>query len=261
MEKQVDWGAGKPGEEDPLLSSQSDTEAFYGRLNQAREFSRRAMDSAIRADSKETAALWQVNGALREAEFGLPAAAKQDATAALTLAPGRDIKVIAALTFARAGDTARARSLMEELQKSDPLNTVLKLYWMPIIQAAIALSQNQPDGALQDLQAVLPYELGTPPPFQLGTLYPAYLRGETYLQMRQGAQAAAEFQKLLDHRGIVLNFPLGALAHLELGRAYALSGDSAKAKTAYQDFLNLWKDADPDLPVLKQAKAEYAKLG
>jgi len=260
MEKQVAWGAGKPGDEDPLLSEQSDTEAYYGHLKQAREYSRRAMDSAIRADSKETAALWQANAALREAEFGEAAAAKQDAAAALTLAPGRDIKVVAALAAARSGDMARAKVLVVELEKSDPLNTVLKLYWLPTIQAAIALAQNQTDAALQNLQAVAPYESGAPPPFQLGTMYPVFLRGEAYLQMHRGSDAAAEFEKFLDHRGIALNFPLAALAHLELGRAYAMAGDTAKAKSAYQDFLNLWKDADPDIPILKQAKSQYAKL-
>jgi tetratricopeptide (TPR) repeat protein len=260
MEKQVAWGAGKPGDEDPLLSVQSDTEAYYGRLNRAREFSRRAMDSAIRADSKETAALWQVNAALREAEFGNAATAKQDAAGALALAPGRDIKVVAALTAARAGDTTRAKALEEELQRSDPLNTMLKLYWLPTIQTAIALGQNQPEAAIQSLQAAVPYELGGPPPFQLGTMYPAFLRGGAYLQMHKGAEAAAEFHKFLDHRGIVLNFPLGALAHLGLGRAYAMTGDTAKARAAYKDFLTLWTDADPEIPLLKEAKAEYAKL-
>jgi predicted Zn-dependent protease len=260
MAKQVSWGAGKPGEEDPLLSTQSDTEAYYGRLNAAREFSRRAIDSAIRADSKETAALWQANAALREAEFGNTAAAKQDAASALALAPGRDIKVLAALTAARAGDIARAKTLTDELQKSDPLNTVLKIYWLPTIQAAIALAQNQPEAAIQNLQAAAPYELGTPPPFQIGTMYPTFLRGEAYLRIHRGNDAAPEYQKFLDHRGVVLNFPLGALARLDLSRAYAMAGDTAKAKAAYQDFFALWKEADPDIPILKQAKAEYAKL-
>jgi eukaryotic-like serine/threonine-protein kinase len=260
MAKQVAWGAGKPADEDPLLSTQSDTEAYYGRLSRAREFSRRAMDSAVRADSKETAALWQVSAALREAEFGNSTTGEQDAAGALALARGRDIKVVAALTAARVGDTTRARALVEELQKSDPLNTMLKLYWLPTIQAAIALGQNQPDVAIQSLQAAGPYELGGPPPFQMGTMYPAFLRGDSYLQIHRGTDAVAEFQKLLDHRGIVLNFPLGALAHLGLGRAYAMSGDTAKAKSAYSDFLTLWKDADHDIPILKQAKAEYAKL-
>src|SRR3989442_193383 len=260
MEQQLVWGGGKPGAEDPLLSAQSDTEAYYGRLAKARDFSRRAVDSAVRADSKETAALWQVNAALREAEFGNVAAAKQGVTAALALAPGRDVKVLAALTLARVGDAARAKAMVQALEKSDPLNTVLKLYWLPTLKAAIELNSGNSAQALVFLEAAAPYELGEPPPTQEGTLYPVYLRGQAQLVAHNGTAAAAEFQKFLNHRGIVLNFPLGALAHLGLARAYALSGDTAKAKSAYQDFFSQWKDADPDIPILKQAKSEYAKL-
>jgi eukaryotic-like serine/threonine-protein kinase len=260
MEQQLSWGAGKPGAEDPLLSAQSDTDAYYGRLTNARDFSRRAVDSAIRADSKETAALWQVNAALREAEFGNGGAAKHDVSAALALAPGRDIKVLAALALARVGDSARARAMVEELERSNPTNTVLKLYWLPTLKAAIEVDSSHAAQALESLEAAAPYELGEPPPTQEGTLYPAYLRGEGYLLARQGQAAATEFQKLIGHRGIVINFPTGALAHLQLGRAYAMSGNTAKARSAYQDFLTLWKDADPDIPILKEAKAEYAKL-
>src|SRR5437870_7128525 len=260
MEQQLAWGAGKPGAEDLLLSAQSDTEAYYGRLAKARDFSRRAVDSAVRADSKETAALWQVNAALREAEFGNAAPAKQGVAAALALAPGRDVKVLAALTLARVGEAARAKAMVQALEKSDPLNTVLKLYWLPTLKAAIELNAGNSDQALIFLEAAAPYELGVPPPTLEGTLYPAYLRGQTYLLARQGQAAATEFEKFLDHRGIVLNFPLAALAHLQLGRAYAMNSDTAKAKSAYQDFLTLWKDADPDIPILKEAKAEYAKL-
>jgi Tfp pilus assembly protein PilF len=260
MVQQLAWGAGKPGVEDLLLSAQSDTEAYYGRLTKARDYSRRAVDSAVRADSKETAALWQVNAAVREAEFGNVAAAKQDVGAALALAPGRDVKVLSALALARVGDVARAKAMVEQLENSDPLNTVLKLYWLPTLKAAIELHGGNSAQALLSVEAAAPYELGGPPPIQEGTLYPAYLRGEAYLAAHNGTAAATEFQKFIDHRGIVINFPLGALAHLGLARAYALSGDTAKAKTAYQDFLTLWKEADPDIPILKEAKAEYAKL-
>jgi serine/threonine protein kinase/Flp pilus assembly protein TadD len=260
MEQQLAWGVGRPGVEDPLLSAQSDTEAYYGRLTKARDLSRRAVDSAVRADSKETAALWQVNGALREAEFGNLVAAKQGVTSALALVPGRDVKVLAALTLARVGDTGRAKTMVGQLEKSDPLNTVLKLYWLPTLKAAIELHDNNPGQALVFLEAAAPYELGEPPPTIEGTLYPAYLRGQAHLALHNGRAAAAEFQKFLDHLGIVLNFPLGALAHLQLGKAYAMAGDSAKARSAYQDFFTLWKDADPDIPILKEAKAEYAKL-
>jgi tetratricopeptide (TPR) repeat protein/predicted Ser/Thr protein kinase len=260
MEQQVAWSAGKPGDEDLLLSAQSDTEAYYGRLGKARDFSRRAVDSAVRADSKETAALWEVNAALREAEFGNTQAAQKDASTALALASGRDVKVLAALTLARSGDATRAKAMVQDLEKSDPSNTVLKLYWLPTLHAAIQLNDTNFAQALLSLEAAAPYELGGPAPYQQGTIYPAYLRGQVQLAAHNGTAAAAEFEKFLDHRGIVLNFPTGALAHLQLGRAYAMQGDAAKARTAYQDFFALWKDADPDIPILKEAKAEFAKL-
>src|SRR5438132_1097562 len=174
LERQLAWAAGKPGSEDILLSFQSDTEAYYGRLVKARDFSRRAVDAAVRNDSRETAALWQVNAALREAEVGNTAAAKQDVAAAVTLSPGRDGKMFATLTLARVGETARAKAIVEELQKSYPSQTVLKVYWLPTIKAAIELNANNPTQALVFLEAAAPYELGKPPQFQLGTLYPVY---------------------------------------------------------------------------------------
>jgi serine/threonine protein kinase/tetratricopeptide (TPR) repeat protein len=260
MERQVEWAAGKPGDEDILLSMQSDTEAYYGRLVKARDYSRRAVDSAVRNDSKETAALWQVSAALREAEFGNSAVAKQDVAAALALAPGRDVKLLAALTLARIGENAGAKVSEEELEKNYPSFTVLKVYWLPTINAAMELNANNSTQAMVDLEAAAPYELGGPPPSQTVTMYPVYIRGQAQLVAHNGAAAATEFQKFLDHRALTLNYPLGALAHLGLARAYALSGDTAKAKTAYNDFFTLWKDADPDIPILQQAKAEYAKL-
>jgi tetratricopeptide (TPR) repeat protein len=166
--------------------------------------------------------------------------------------------VLSALVLARSGENAQSRTILEALQRSDPTNTYLKVYWFPVIEASIAMAQQAPDQAIVALEPSLPYELGGPPP---GTaMYPAYIRGLAYLAQRNGSAAAAEFQKFLDHPGIVQNFLLGSLAHLQLGRAYAISGDTAKAKTAYKDFLTLWKDADPDIPILKQAKAEYEKL-
>jgi eukaryotic-like serine/threonine-protein kinase len=258
MEQQVAWGAGKPGDEDQLLSTQSDTEAYYGRLSKARDYSRRAVDSAVRADSKETSALWQANAALREAEWGDTASAKQGVKAALALSPGRDVKEVAALALARIGDTPQATALVGELQKSYASNALLKLYWLPTINAAIELNQGNSSQALVSLEAAAPYELQTGT--TINYLYPAYVRGQAYLLAHNGTAAAAEFQKLLDHRGIVLNFVTGSLAHLQLGRACAMAGDTTKAKSAYQDFFTLWKDADPDIPILKEAKAEYAKL-
>jgi tetratricopeptide (TPR) repeat protein len=259
MEQQLAWGSGKPGDEDPLLSTHSDTEAYYGRMNKARDFSRRAVDSAKRADSKESAALWQANAALREAELGNAAAAKQGAAAALALSEGRDVKVAAALALAHAGDGGRAKALADELAKTYPTNTMLKIYWLPTINAAIELDKGNSSQALLDLEAAAPYELGQAGTF-VNYVYPANVRGQVYLQTHNGAAAAAEFQKLLDHRGIVGNFVTGPLAHLQIGRAYAMAGDSTKAKAAYQEFLTIWKDADPDIPILKDAKAEYAKL-
>ena len=259
MEQQVAWAAGKPGDEDVLLSMQSDTEAYYGRVTKARDFSRRAVDSAIRADSNETAAMWQLNAALREAELGNTAYSKQGVTAALALSPGRDVKLFAALTLARSGDARRAKALADELEKSYPTDTMMKLYWLPTINAAIELNRGNPSQALEYLEGAAPYELGTADTF-INYLYPAYVRGQAYLRMHKGTAAAAEFQKMLDHRGIVQNFVTGSLAHVQIGRAYAIAGDTAKAKAAYQDFFNLWKDADPDSPILKQAKAEYRKL-
>jgi eukaryotic-like serine/threonine-protein kinase len=259
MKQQVSWGAGKPGDEDLLLSMQSDTEASYGRMSGARDFSGRAVDSAMRADSKETAALWQANAALREAEVGNVSSAKQGATAALALSPGREVELAAALTLAKTGEIPRAQALAEEVAKSNPTNTMLKLYWLPTIQAAIEISKGNAAQAITDLDPAGPYEMGLADT-GINFLYPAYVRGQAYLLAHNGTAAAAEFQKLLDHRGLVANFVTGSLSHLQIGRAYAMSGDTAKAKAAYQDFFTLWKDADPDVPILKQAKSEYAKL-
>jgi serine/threonine protein kinase/tetratricopeptide (TPR) repeat protein len=259
MERQVAWGAGRPGEEDQMLNAHADTQAYYGRLEKARDLARRATDSAVRADAKETGALWLAYQALREAELGNVTAARQAVAHALALAPGRDVKVLAALALARTGETAQSRIIIGALQKSEPTNTYLKVYWFPVIEASIAMAQQAPDRAIVALEPSLPYELGGPPPGN-STIYPAYLRGLAYLAQKNGPAAAAEFQKFLDHTGIVQNFLLGSLAHLQLARAYVLSGDTAKAKSAYQDFFVLWKDADSDIPILKEAKAEYAKL-
>jgi serine/threonine protein kinase/tetratricopeptide (TPR) repeat protein len=259
MAEQLAWAAGKPGDEDVLLSMQSDTEAYYGRMTKARDFSRRATDSAVRADAKETAAFWQINAALREAELGNAALARQGVAAALNISQGRDVKIMSALALARTGDVARAGALAEELEKSNPTNTLLKAYWLPTIHAAGEIAKGNSSQAITDLEPAVSYELGVAFT-SINYLYPAYVRGQAYLLAHNGSAAAAEFQKLLDHRGMVTNFVTGALAHLQIGRAYAMAGDMAKAKAAYQDFFTLWKDADPDFPILKQAKAEYAKL-
>jgi serine/threonine protein kinase/predicted Zn-dependent protease len=260
MERQLSWAAGKPGAEDLLLSFQSDTEAYYGRLKSAQVFTRRAIGSAVRADSKETAAMWQANAALREAEFGNFANARQAASDALALSSGRDVRLFAAIAYARIGESARSKAMIAALEKNYPSDTLMKVYWLPTLKGALELSTNHPEQALVFLEAALPYELGQPPQLQVGTMYPVYLRAQAQLAIHNGAAAAAEFQKFLDHRGVILNFPLGTLARLGLARAYALQGNAAKARASYQDFFTFWKDADPDIPILKEAKAEYTKL-
>ncbi len=260
MEQQLAWAAGRLGDEDVMFSGQADTEAFYGRLMRAQDYSRRAVEAAVRADSKETAALWRAAAGLREAEFGNPAAARHNVEAALSLSSERDIKLLAALTLARAGDATNAKRLVEQLklERTASTNTVLKFYCLPTIDAAIEISKNNPSQAIMDLEAAMPYELGGPLMFPY--LYPSWVRGQAYLAANDGTAAAAEFKKLIDHPGIVLNQPIASLVHLKLGRAYALAGDAAKARAAYQDFFMLWKDADTDIPILVDAKAEYAKL-
>ena len=260
MKRQVGWAAGRPGSEDILFSAQSDTEAYYGHMKKARDFSRRAVESALHAGAKETAATWQANAALREAEIGNSEQARRGTAAVLTMSSGIGVQKVAALALARLGDVARAGATAEDLAKSNPANTLLNYYWLTTIRAAIELGHNDPAKAVELLQPAGVYEMGVSPPFQFGTMYPAYVRGEAYLALHQGSQAAAEYQKILEHRGIVLNCLNGALAHLQLARAYAMQGDTAKAKAAYQDFLTLWKDADSDIPILIAAKAEYANL-
>jgi Flp pilus assembly protein TadD len=253
MDEQVAWANGQPGAEGRLLTAQSDTEAYYGHVRKARELSKRALESATRADLKEAAAEREADSALREAELGNAEAAQHTATLALQLNSGKYVKVTAALTLAQAGDPASAKELVTELEKHDPTDVSLRTVLLPLVKAAIQFDRGDATQALSTLQATLPYELGA-------GLYPAYLRGQIQLSAHNGTAAVTEFQKLLDHPGVVLNDPIGALAHLQLGRAYAMAGDARKAKAAYQDFLTLWKDADPDIPILEEAKAEYAKL-
>ena len=260
MKEQLDWAAGKPGAEDMLLSAQSDTEAYHGRLGAANDLSKRAVDAARHADAVETAAAWQANEALREAEFGNGAAARQAATAALALSGGRDVELLAALAFARSGDSAKAQQLADKLDRESPLDTMIQGYWLPTIRASIALAGGDGKKAVDLLQAASPYELGQPPQFQFSAMYPIYVRGQAFLKQGQGQQAAVEFQKILDHPGLVVNFPLGTLARLELGRARAIGGDKGAAKVAYEEFFSQWKDGDASTPILKEAKGESAKL-
>jgi tetratricopeptide (TPR) repeat protein/tRNA A-37 threonylcarbamoyl transferase component Bud32 len=262
MERELAWGTEKPGIGDEFLILQADSEAFAGHLGKARELSSRAAESARRIGMNETAAVRQMIAALREVEFGNAPQARSLTAAALALAPTRDIRSLAALALARAGDSDRARKMADELEAQNPVNTKIVGYWLPTVRAAIEINRQNPSKAIEILQIAVPLELGATDFLpQVGeTLYPVYVRGQAYLALRNGSAAAAEFQKFVDHRGVVVNCPLSALAHLGLGRAYAMAGESAKAKAAYQDFLALLKDADADVPILKQAKAEYAKL-
>ena len=260
MQEQVAWFQDKPGVQDQMLTTQSDTEAFRGRLTKAHELSKRAVEVAKHNDSQESAAVWEITEALREAEVGNASPARKAAEDALAMNSGRDIRILAALTLARAGDNAQAQKMADQIAKEAPLDTMIQSYWLPTIRSEIALNNGNASQALELLQAAAPYDLGNPAPFQLGSLYPAYVRGRAYLKAGQAPQAQAEFQKILDHRGVTVNLLPGALAHLQLARAYAQSGDTSKARTTYQDFFALWKDADPDIPILKEAKTEYANL-
>jgi eukaryotic-like serine/threonine-protein kinase len=271
MATEQQWSAGKP-EENFGLSLASDTEAYVGHLDKARELTKRAVDSAIRADSKETGAIWDAIAAQREAAYGLAAGAPQAASEALRLAPASQVvESEAALAFALAGDATRAESLAQDLSRQFPLDTQVQSLWLPAIHAQLAVDKKNPTSALNALQSAAPIESGEIAfVANISCLYPTYIRGEAYLAAGEGSAAAAEFQKILDHSGIVWNCWTGALAHLGVARANALqarnsSGADAdlarsRALAAYKDFLTLWKDADADIPVFKEAKAEYAKL-
>jgi len=262
MARQVAAAAGKTGEEDLLLALNADTAAYFGHLEKSRELSRRAADSAELAGGKETAATYNAVSALREALFGNANRAGQQAVLAKRRASGRDMDYGLALAMAYAGKAGQAQALADDLAKGFPEDTVVQFNCLPTLRAKVALLRSNSEQALDALGAAAPYELGLPAIgfYNWPNLYPVYVRGEAYLATHKGSEAAVEFQKILDHRGIVLNEPIGALAHLQLGRAYAMQAETAKSRAAYQDFLTLWKDADADIPILQQAKAEYAKL-
>jgi eukaryotic-like serine/threonine-protein kinase len=273
MEQELKWFEAHPDDASFGISMASDTEAYAGHLTKARELSRKAADSAIRADSKETGGIWTENNAIAQAAFGNPTRAREQAAEGLKLAPdSQGVNVEAALAYAMAGDTARAESMAQEINRRYPQDTQMQALWLPAIQGQIALNHKNPQGAIEGLEkATGDLEYG-----QIGflanisCLYPTYVRGQAYLAAGQGKEAAAEFQKIIDHSGIVWSCWTGSLAHLGVARANALVGKSAKgadadlartrALTAYKDLLALWKDADPDLSILQQAKSEYAKL-
>jgi pentatricopeptide repeat protein len=262
MKQQVTQSAGQAGIDDTLLVNEADTAAYFGRLREAKELTRRAMESAERAGREEKAATFSATSGLTEALFGNAGEARRRATLAMESSAGVDVQYGSALALAYAGDTKRAQDLTEDLNKRFPEATIVQFNYLPTLRARLAVNRGNASDALETLRAAVPYELGrtTFSNYSWNGLYPVYVRGEAYLDAHQGSEAAAEFQKILDHRGIVWNSPIGALAHLQIGRAYAMAGDTNKARAAYNDFLALWKEANSDIPILKQAKAEYAKL-
>lgn len=259
MGEQVKGAADKPGLADLLLAAQSDTEAYCGRLTEAREFTHRAIDSALQENQKEHAAVWRAYGALHEAELKNPEQAQQQAAAALAASGSKDVKILAALALARAGQPKRAQALIAKLAEKFPSDATLDHYWVPVVRAAGQLSRRKPAKAVEILQATAPYEMDSPQPLEVTPLYPAYLRGEALIALGNGTAAAAEFAKITSHPGAIVNFPLGALAYLELARAYALQGDGDRARASYLRFFELWKTADVDSALLTQSKSEYSK--
>ncbi len=272
MAEQQQWFAGKAEYENFGLALASDTEGYVGHAAKAQDLIKRAIDSALRTDNKEVGAIYLAVAAQREAAYGRPAEARQGAAAAAKLAPESPAAAAeAALAFAMASDTGRAESMAQDLEKRFPLDTQMQSLWLPAIRAQVALDENHPAPALTSLQAAAAIEFGTIPFVNNAScLYPTYVRGEAYLAAGQGSAAAAEFQKILDHSGIVWNCWTGAMAHLGVARAHALQSRSAqgavadaahvRALAAYKDFLTLWKDADPNIPILKEAKTEFTKL-
>ena len=265
MAKQVNWAKDQPGIEDALIAAEADVAAFFGQLSKAREFSRQAVASALKEGEKETASGYEADAALREALFGNPAEARQRASAALALASARDVEygiaLASALTDSSKDSRAQITKRMDDLAHRFPEDTVVQYNYLPTVNAILQINTGNPAKAIEILEEARPYELGSPSNISMSlSLYPVYVRGLAYLSAKQGAQAVTEFEKIIIHRGIVQTEPIGAFAHLGLARAYLSQGDTAKAKAAYQEFLTLWKDADPDIPILKEAKAEYAKL-
>ncbi len=261
MEREAARDERNPDVGDWIFHEEASALAYSGHLREARRKSRQAVDSAREASHKqERAAMWEAGAAVREAFFGNPLEARQHATAALDSSKGRDVEYGAALAFALAGDRERSQALAKDLEEASE-DTNVRFNYVPTLRALFALGHGDSSSAIEVLQTATPYELsvGSASGF-FGILYPVYVRGQAYLLAHRYAEAAAEFQRILDYPGVVFADPVGSLAHLQLGRSFAMSGDKTKAKIAYQDFLTLWRDADPDIPILKQAKAEYAKL-
>ncbi len=266
MDREAAQPREKAGVDDWMSNAEGFVAAYSGHLEEARKMSRRAADLARKADRRETEALYEADAAVREALFGNMSTAKQRTRDALELSTSRDVEYGAAFALALSGESSRSQTLTDDLSSRFPEDTIVRFTYLPTLRALLALNRRQPANAVELLQTAIPYEGGVSieggSEYLLGEgiLYPVYARGVAYLAARRGQEAAAEFQRILDHRGIVVCDPIGALAHWQLGRAYALAGDEAKARSAYHDFLTLWKDADPDIPILKQAQAERANL-
>jgi serine/threonine protein kinase len=285
MQKTMAAAMGTPDVKPAMLANQADTEAYYGRLAKARDLTRQGVESARHSGDNDSAAIFEAVAALREADFGVLTQARAWIQPSTLQNKSRVARQFAALALARAGEPSSALAITEDLGREFPSDTLLYGYWLPVIRASAELARDNPKKAIEELQATQPYDLGVPPAPTNSNFYPVYIRGLAYLAAGGGTQAAVEFQKIIDHPGIILNYHLGALARLGLARAYALEAGIpagtgsrlhraahssaaaspnpellAKARSAYQDFFNLWKDADPDIPILKQAQAEYRQL-
>jgi len=263
MQQALASAEGKSGAEDWISDHEALVLAYAGQLRQSRAMSQRAEELAEQANQREEAALFEAGAALREAFFGNASVARERATAALGLSKNKDVQYGAAFSFALAGDNSRAEMLAKDLEKRFPEDISVRFSYIPSVRALLALNRREPTKAVELLEVSVPYELGAPHSSMhgfFGAMYPVYVRGMAYLAAHQGRKAAAEFQKVLDHPGVVVSDPIGALARLQLGRSYLVSGDRTRAKSAYEDFLNLWKDADSEIPIFKQAKSEYASL-
>jgi tetratricopeptide (TPR) repeat protein len=258
MKEQWNWAADKPGGGYSFLHGKALVESYYGHYRSARLLGERVLYMSDKAGTAPTRAVYDSEDALNEAEAGSLVRAREMAKKALKTVEGRSVRLAVALTFARAGNIEQARKLADSVDQAAPSDTVIQHYCLPTIRAAMKLEANDPAGAVEILRATERYEMSNSDSFN--SLYPAYIRGLAYLQMHEGLQAMREFQKLLDHSGIVGSNVIGALSHLQMARAEKLSGNDPAARKSYQEFLTLWKDADSDLPVYQQAKAEYAKM-
>jgi predicted Zn-dependent protease len=262
MERAAAMSQEKPGAEDWMSDAQACAQAYFGRLGEARKMSRRAVDLARQADQSERAAMYEAGAAVREAFLGNAPEARRRALAAQELSTGRDVQYGAALAYAFSGDFSRSQALSIDLEKRFPEDTIVRFTYLPVLRSFVGINHGEASKAIEVLQIAAPYDLAVPGSWSgfFGSLYPVYMRGQAYLAAHRGAEAATEFRKILNHRTVVGSDLVGALARLQLSRALAMSADKADAKAAYQDFLALWKDADPDIPILRQAKLEYAQL-